>query len=125
MLTGIVSMSELIRREDYLINSKEIIGALSMPKEDLQALSSKELQRQLIGVTIGGAKKGVNLKRKAALFIIYIQRAFPKVEVLDVIPTNTAAALYSVSGIIRLRWPNGKSQEVFGKIHIEANTGSL
>lgn len=88
-------------------------------------MTKGELQRQLIGVTIGGARKGVDLKRKAALFAIYIQRSFPKVTVLDVKPTNTAAALYSVSGIIKLRWPDGKTQEVFGKIHIEANTGSL
>ncbi len=96
-----------------------------MAKDNLQDLSSEELQKQLIEVTIGGAKKEVNPKRKAALFKIYIERAFPKVEVLNVEPTNTAAALYSVSGIVQLRWPNGKIQEVFGKIHIEANTGSL
>lgn len=88
-------------------------------------LSPIDLKDKLVNVTIGGTSDSVNLVEKAQVFTEYIQRAFPEVEVLNVIPTNTAAALNSVSGIIQLRFPDGEEKEVFGKIHIESNTKSI
>lgn len=96
-----------------------------MIRESLKNLGTAELQQELIGITIGGTKDRINSRRRALLFATYVQRAFPDATVLGVKPTDTAAALNSVSGIINLRLSDGKKQEVFGKVHIESNTGTL
>lgn len=88
-------------------------------------LSSIDLKDKLISVTIGGTSDSVNLVEKAQVFTEYIQRSFPDFQVLNVIPTNTAAALNSISGIIKIKFPDGVEKEVFGKIHIESNTKSI
>lgn len=94
-------------------------------KSNMRNLSATELKDQLIKVTIGGTNDGVDLMEKGQIFAEYIQRAFPEYTVLNVIPTKTSAALNSVSGIVKLSFPDGLEKELFGKVHIESNTKSI
>lgn len=91
----------------------------------MEKLSATQLKDMLTKVTIGGANDSIDLVEKAQVFAEYIQRAFPEYQVLNIIPTNTSAALNSVSGIVKLRLPDGSVKELFGKIHIESNTESV
>lgn len=97
---------------------------MNIKKSLLQKLDSGHLQELLIKVTIGGADGKINQTDKALLLGEYTSRAFPDVEILEVEATNTAASLNSLSGKIKLK-KDGKIETVFGKVHIEANTGKL
>lgn len=97
---------------------------MNMTKQQLQKLNPGQLQGMLIKATIAGASGKINQNEKALLLSEYTTRAFPQAEVLKVEPTNTAASLNSLSGKIKLK-RGGKTETVFGKIHIEANAGKL
>lgn len=88
----------------------------------MKNLSTIELKDKLIKVTFGGTSDRIDLKEKAQVLAEYVQRAFPECKVLNIVPTDTTAALNSVSGIIQLKYPDGSVKKVFGKIHIESNT---
>lgn len=89
--------------------------------QDVQLLSATELKNKLIEVTIGGARASVNLEQKKILFAEYMQRAFPEIRILDLMPTDTSAALNSVSATADVEL-NGQRLGIFGKVHIESET---
>lgn len=97
---------------------------MNITKLQLQKLDAGQLQELLIKVTIGGARGKINQNEKAMLLAEYTSRAFPEIEVLEVEATNTAASLNSLSGKITLK-KDSQTETVFGKIHIEANSGKL
>jgi len=89
--------------------------------QNVQTLSATELKDQLIEVTIGGAKASVDLEQKKMLFAEYMQRAFPEMKIFNLKPTDTSAALNSVSATANVDL-NGQRLSIFGKVHIESET---
>lgn len=95
------------------------------PRNSLRKLSPIDLRNELLSVTVGGNRGGIDLEKKGEVFAEYVSRAFPGMKVLNVIPTNTAAALNSVSGVITLQFSDLPPRTVFGKIHVEPDTNSI
>lgn len=86
---------------------------------------AKNLRQQLIAVTIGGSDGAINQAKQQTTLTRYVQSAFPIALVRKVTPLFTAAALNSISGILRLKFPDRIEQDFFGKIHVESNTNTI
>jgi hypothetical protein len=86
-------------------------------------LTKEKLKEALLEVTISvtGSASNIDLNGKALLLGEYFTRAFPKSKVLEVLPTNTSAALNSVSGKLKVEFSanSGETMSIFAKIHIE------
>lgn len=113
-----------LERQALLSAITERINMLNIYEQNLTKLSATELKEELIKVTIGGTGGKIDLERKRIVFIEYIKRAFPGIEILQLKPTNTAAALNSVSATATVRL-NGQKMEIFAKVHVEAGTKSI